>query len=113
MLNHICLLQLVPLHMPAKGQLSNVLAIDYRGFGDSTGTPSEEGLIEDAQTAWDYVTNTASEYAAKGGNLADGVVLMGHSLGTGVASGLAKDLAGRGLSILRFADRLQLIAFRY
>ena len=30
---------------------ANVLAIDYRGFGDSSGTPSKEGLVVDARAA--------------------------------------------------------------
>ncbi|TRM61167.1 Alpha/Beta hydrolase protein [Schizophyllum amplum] len=34
---------------------ANVLAIDYRGFGDSTGTPSEEGLTTDAHAAWRWL----------------------------------------------------------
>ncbi|CAJ1438474.1 unnamed protein product, partial [Effrenium voratum] len=33
----------------------NVFAIDYRGFGRSEGSPSEEGLIEDALTAWRWL----------------------------------------------------------
>jgi len=65
----------------------NILAIDYRGFGDSTGTPSEKGLIEDGKAIWDYV-------AERGG---DGVILMGQSLGTGVVAGLAGELAVDGM----------------
>ena len=34
---------------------SQLLAIDYRGFGDSEGSPCEAGLLTDAMTAWDYV----------------------------------------------------------
>ena len=32
-----------------------VFALDYRGFGQSEGTPSEEGLIEDALSAWRWL----------------------------------------------------------
>ena len=38
--------------------LSELLVIDYRGFGDSEGTPSEQGLLQDALTAWNYVTTS-------------------------------------------------------
>ncbi|KAF9013358.1 hypothetical protein BDQ17DRAFT_596341 [Cyathus striatus] len=34
---------------------ANVLAIDYRGFGESTGIPSEKGLVTDARAAWDWL----------------------------------------------------------
>lgn len=66
----------------------NVVAVDYRGFADSTGTPSEHGLITDARAVWDYVRGLGAE----GGQ----VVLVGQSLGTGVVSGLAGQLADEG-----------------
>ena len=34
---------------------ANVVAVDYRGYGDSEGSPSEKGLIVDAHAAWDWV----------------------------------------------------------
>lgn len=67
-----------------------MLAVDYRGFGDSTGTPSETGLLEDARTIWDYTTI--------GGKGKEGVILIGQSLGTGVVAGLAGRLAHEGMS---------------
>lgn len=33
----------------------NVITIDYRGFGNSEGTPSEEGLRMDARATWDWL----------------------------------------------------------
>ena len=73
---------------------SNVLSVDYRGFGDSTGSPSESGLIDDAQTVWNYVYETALNHGSK--DPTTDMILMGHSLGTGVASGLARRLAALG-----------------
>ncbi|WVQ86153.1 hypothetical protein IAT38_008321 [Cryptococcus sp. DSM 104549] len=73
----------------------NVLAIDYRGFADSSGVPSEAGLIRDARAAFDWVTSF-SGYGAK--EAADQVVLVGQSLGTGVVAGLAGELAREGIS---------------
>ena len=52
---------------------ANVLAIDYRGFADSTGTPSEEGLTTDAYEAWCWLT--------KNGAKPQDIVVIGHSLG--------------------------------
>ncbi|KAL5520101.1 hypothetical protein ACEPAG_1761 [Sanghuangporus baumii] len=64
---------------------ANVLAIDYRGFGDSEGDPSEEGLITDARAAWDWVVSRGAK--------PENILLVGLSLGTGVVSGFAAELA--------------------
>ncbi|KAF6767179.1 Monoacylglycerol lipase protein ABHD12 [Kalmanozyma brasiliensis GHG001] len=63
----------------------NVVAIDYRGFGDSSGTPSEEGLVEDAETAYRWIR--AQQRGAQ-----QGVTIFGQSLGTGVGALLAVKL---------------------
>ena len=65
-----------------------VLAFAYRGYPGSTGTPSEEGLLLDAETAIAYVKERAP------GNP---MVLMGHSLGTGVAVALSERYPSMGL----------------
>ncbi|CDS82457.1 uncharacterized protein SPSC_03276 [Sporisorium scitamineum] len=67
----------------------NVVAIDYRGFGDSTGVPSEEGLVEDGETAWRWIREQQ-------GGVGRGVVVFGQSLGTGVGALLAAKLEARG-----------------
>ncbi|KAG6865507.1 hypothetical protein C0991_001937 [Blastosporella zonata] len=67
---------------------TNVLAIDYRGYADSTGTPSEQGLVTDARAAWDWLL--------KEGAKEEDILLVGHSLGTGVASQLAAQLYDEG-----------------
>lgn len=69
-----------------------MVAIDYRGYADSTGVPSQAGLITDARTAWDWV----AERAGKKGKAEDNIVVVGHSLGTGVTSALAGQLADEG-----------------
>jgi abhydrolase domain-containing protein 12 len=56
---------------------ANVLAPDYRGFGDSTGTPSEVGLTLDARAAWDWLRERGAS--------PESVLVVGNSLGTGVA----------------------------
>ena len=66
---------------------TGVLALCYRGYGGSTGSPSEAGLIRDALAAYDYA---AARHSAAG------IVLWGESLGTGVAVALAaeRDVGG-------------------
>jgi len=48
--------------------------VNYRGYGGSTGTPSEDGLFADAVAVYDYVR---ARYPR--------VSVVGRSLGTGVA----------------------------
>ena len=66
---------------------TGLLALCYRGYGGSTGSPSEAGLIRDALAAYDYAV--ARHPAAR-------IVLWGESLGTGVAVALAaeRDVGG-------------------
>jgi len=61
---------------------ANVLAIDYRGYGRSAGSPTEEGVYLDAQAAYDYVTRERSIPPSQ-------VVAVGQSLGVAVAVDLA------------------------
>lgn len=65
-----------------RGLPVNVLALDYRGYGRSQGRPGEAGLYRDAEAAYDYLT------AAKGVPV-ERLVVLGQSLGTAVAVGLA------------------------
>ncbi|KAM6501262.1 Alpha/Beta hydrolase fold [Amanita muscaria] len=56
----------------------NVLAIDYRGFADSTGTPSEAGIVRDGRAGFDWLVENGAK--------PEDILIVGHSLGTGVAS---------------------------
>ncbi|KAI1500195.1 Alpha/Beta hydrolase protein [Biscogniauxia marginata] len=68
----------------------HVLTIDYRGFGRSTGTPSEDGLIRDGATVVDWAMHVA-------GVPSNRIVIMGQSLGTAVTSGVAEHFAMQGI----------------
>lgn len=68
----------------------NVLIIDYRGYGRSTGKPSEAGTYRDAEAAWRYLTETRHVPAGD-------IVLFGESLGGAVAAQLAQRHAPRAL----------------
>lgn len=68
----------------------HVIAIDYRGFGHSTGVPTEAGLIQDAATLLEWAMNVAGVPSSR-------IVLFGHSLGTAVVSGVAEEFARIGV----------------
>lgn len=61
---------------------ADVLIIDYRGYGKSEGSPSEEGLYADARAAYDYLTTSR-------GVPAERIVIFGNSLGCAPAIELA------------------------
>jgi fermentation-respiration switch protein FrsA (DUF1100 family) len=67
---------------------TGLLALSYRGYGGSTGRPSEAGLIRDAQAAYDFA---AARYRP------ERLVLWGESLGTAVAIALAAERRIGGL----------------
>jgi len=60
----------------------SILGIDWRGYGGSTGQPTELGLRADARAAFDFV-----RAAARGSRIA----VFGESLGTGPAIALARE----------------------
>jgi fermentation-respiration switch protein FrsA (DUF1100 family) len=69
---------------------TGLLALNYRGYGGSTGMPTEDGLIRDARAAYDFA---AARYPAKR------IVLWGESLGPGVAVALAAECAVGGVML--------------
>lgn len=62
---------------------THIIALDYRGYGHSTGTPTEEGLITDAATLVDFALASLKIPSSR-------TVLLGQSLGTAVASATAE-----------------------
>ncbi|KAK8055017.1 hypothetical protein PG993_000244 [Apiospora rasikravindrae] len=64
----------------------HVVAIDYRGYGTSTGSPSEAALLLDAQTLAAWALNDAGIPPSR-------IVLFGQSIGTAVSLSLAHSLA--------------------
>lgn len=57
----------------------NVFIYSYRGYGKSTGKPSEQGLKLDAQRVMEYLTHEDEQYQQSS------IVLYGRSLGGAVA----------------------------
>lgn len=64
---------------------THVLAFDYRGYGESTGSPSEQGIITDAITVANWAIHTA-------GIPSERIVIFGQSLGSAVAIALANEV---------------------
>jgi len=62
----------------------STLIVDYRGYGRSTGTPSEAGTYRDAEAAWDYLRHARLAQPRD-------VVIAGESLGAAVATWLAAE----------------------
>lgn len=92
----------------------SVVLINYRGYGQSEGEPREEYLFSDALEIYDYFTaGSGDEYAKK--------VVMGRSMGTGVAVYVAQNRPVDGVilaspydSILRVAqEKLPLVPVKY
>ena len=70
----------------------SLLAFDYRGYGESGGAPSEQGLYRDADAAYRYLREDR-------GVPADRIVVFGHSLGSAVAIDLASRVPAAGLIV--------------
>jgi alpha-beta hydrolase superfamily lysophospholipase len=66
----------------------SVLAIDYRGFGDSPGDlPSESTVYEDARIAWKRLMELQPDSSKR--------YIYGHSLGGAIAVNLAEQISGQ------------------
>ncbi|KAJ7423088.1 Monoacylglycerol lipase ABHD12 [Willisornis vidua] len=61
----------------------HILALDYRGYGDSSGHPTESGFTTDVLALYDWAK-------ARSGN--SSILFWGHSLGTGIATNAARKL---------------------
>uniref|UniRef100_A0A4W6F0U3 Lysophosphatidylserine lipase ABHD12 n=1 Tax=Lates calcarifer TaxID=8187 RepID=A0A4W6F0U3_LATCA len=65
----------------------HVVTFDYRGWGDSDGSPSEGGMTSDALFIYDWLKQRLDKTP---------LYIWGHSLGTGVATNLVRRLCDRG-----------------
>jgi fermentation-respiration switch protein FrsA (DUF1100 family) len=82
-----------------------LVALEYRGYGGSAGSPSEQGLIADAQAAYRFA---AGRYPPQQ------LVLWGESLGSGVAIALAAERpVGRVMLEAPFTSAVALGARHY
>ncbi|KAL4787388.1 Alpha/Beta hydrolase protein [Aspergillus varians] len=65
----------------------HVFTIDYRGFGISTGSPTEEGLITDGVTLLNFLTSYPLNIPPSR------IAIVGQSLGTAVSAAVAERFA--------------------
>ncbi len=68
----------------------SLFALDYRGYGESEGSPSEAGLYRDADAAYHYLRDTLHVPPGR-------IIVFGHSLGSAVAVELASRVPAAGL----------------
>ncbi len=66
-----------------------LLILDYRGYGESRGRPTEEGLYRDAEAAWNFLATRPEVDSSR-------IAVYGRSLGSAMALYLAerKNVAG-------------------
>jgi pimeloyl-ACP methyl ester carboxylesterase len=100
------------IHGSVRGELAwlhqagyNVVGFDYRGYGRNTGTPSEDGLYEDALTAYRHIARALQVEPQR-------IILAGRSLGSAVAVDLATRVPSAGLLLLSAIDSVPAVGSR-
>ncbi len=73
--------------------------VDYRGYGHSTGTPTEAGILSDALALYDHIRPKHQS-----------ISLFGRSLGTGVASYVASEREADKLVLITPYDSIESVA---
>jgi pimeloyl-ACP methyl ester carboxylesterase len=92
--------EMIPMARQLEGW--SVALVNYRGFGQSEGTPTHEDTLSDARLLYD-------ELAARPDIDSSQVVAMGYSLGTGVAVQLAEQRPVAGTILVSPYDHWSLI----
>jgi fermentation-respiration switch protein FrsA (DUF1100 family) len=84
-----------------------VMSFDYRGYGRSGGLPDEVGIMQDARAARDWLCERT-------GTQPDDLIIMGFSLGGGVAVDLAAKDGAKGLVLWStFSNVPETAAYHY
>ncbi len=82
-----------------------VLALNYRGYGESDGTPSEKSLLQDGLAQFDWLR-------LQSGVDLHNIVLIGRSLGSGVACYVAAHRSAARVVLITPYDSLLALARR-
>jgi pimeloyl-ACP methyl ester carboxylesterase len=61
----------------------SVFIFDYRGYGESSGSPSEQGIYRDTEAAWNYLEEARRIDPQK-------IVVFGRSLGGSIAAWISQ-----------------------
>jgi hypothetical protein len=80
-----------------------LLALNYRGYGASTGTPHERALYADAVAAFDWLAARPDVDASR-------IVVWGRSLGSGVATWVASQRPVQGVVLSSPFDSIAALA---
>lgn len=67
----------------------HVIAVDYRGYGDSTGSPSEDGVVADSLYVYRWIRQHKGDTP---------LFIWGHSLGTAITAKVAREVCKSGES---------------
>jgi uncharacterized protein len=82
-----------------------VLAMNYRGYGDSRGIPGEEHMVEDGCMLFDWLGSRRNVDATR-------IAVVGRSLGSGVAVQVAKERPASAMVLITPYDSILAIAQR-
>jgi len=88
--------------LPRHGSGASWLLVDYRGYGSSGGTPSEQSLESDAAAWYDHFAATSPR-----------IVAFGRSLGSGVAVHLAAERRLEGIVLIAPFDSMVQVGKRH
>jgi len=84
----------------------SVFIFDYRGYGRSTGVPTEAGLYQDALASYDYLIHQQRISSER-------LILFGRSLGAGVAGEVAVQRPSAGLIVEGAFPSIQAMSDHY
>jgi dipeptidyl aminopeptidase/acylaminoacyl peptidase len=82
-----------------------VLAVNYRGYGDSHGEPDEQLMVEDGRMLYDWLAEHSNVDKSR-------VAVVGRSLGSGVAVQVALERKAHSLVLITPYDSIVAIAKR-
>ena len=82
-----------------------VLAVNYRGYGDSQGDPAEQHMVDDGRMLFDWLSQRGHVDPSR-------VAIVGRSLGSGVAVQVAMQCAAHSVVLITPYDSILAIAKR-
>ncbi|MES3023589.1 MAG: alpha/beta fold hydrolase [Pseudomonadota bacterium] len=82
-----------------------VLAVNYRGYGDSQGDPAEQHMIDDGRMLYDWLAERSHVDPSR-------IAVVGRSLGSGVAVQIAMARAAHSVVLITPYDSILAIAKR-
>jgi dipeptidyl aminopeptidase/acylaminoacyl peptidase len=82
-----------------------VLAVNYRGYGDSQGDPAEQHMVEDGRMLFDWLSERTDIDPKR-------VAIVGRSLGSGVAVQVAMERSAHSLVLITPYDSVLALAKR-